>query len=88
MAFWAPVTSPLLVIGVALLIGGVLDLFGADCVSRGSNPMALDNDVCNHLGRIQSGVGFNAIALAIVLVPVALITGAAGALQMMSRRSA
>jgi hypothetical protein len=82
--FWVAVASPLLVIVVALLIGGVLDLFGADCVADGSNPLV--NDVCNPLGSIQSGVGWSASFLVVVLVPVALITGAVGALRTTGRQ--
>ena len=37
-AFWAAVASPLLVLGAAFLIGGILHLFGASCVTYGGNP--------------------------------------------------
>lgn len=79
--------SPLLVIGVALLIGGILHLFGADCVTHGDNPMALDNEiVCNDLGEIGTIVGWTALGLALLFVPVAFITGAAGGRRARKRR--
>ncbi len=88
MTFWAVVASPLLVIGVAFLIGGILELFGADCATYGNNPNALDNDtICNRLGDIQASAGWWALILAIGLVPVALIMGAVGAWRAMTRRS-
>jgi len=40
VAFWATVASPLLVVAVALLLAGILELLGADCVTYGNNPMA------------------------------------------------
>lgn len=87
VAFWAAVASPLLVIGVAFLIGGILHLFGANCVTYGGNPMALDDEtVCNALGEIQTGVGWSALALALALMPLALITGAVGAWRARKRR--
>ena len=77
MALWAAVASPLLVIGMAFLIGGILELLGAECVTYGNNPMHFDNDtVCNGTGDIQSSVGWWAFILAIVLMPVAFTTGA------------
>jgi hypothetical protein len=88
VAFWTTVSSPLLVIGVALLIGAVLGLLGAECVTYGNNPMALDNTtVCNSLGETQSGVGWAALALVIVLMPVAFITGSVGAWRAVKGRS-
>ena len=88
VAFWATVASPLLVIAVAFLLAGILELVGADCVTYGNNPMGLDNDtVCNELGDIRSGVGLLALALAIVLVPIALITGTVGAWRQIRRKS-
>jgi hypothetical protein len=88
VAFWMAVLSPLLVVGLGLLAGAVLDLMGADCVTYGNNPMHLDNDtVCNDLGDLQSGLGWTALLLAMVLVPVALATGAVGAWRSVMRRS-
>lgn len=88
VAFWTTVASPLLVIGVALQIGALLHVLGADCVTYGNNPMALDNTtVCNQLGEIQSHVGWAALALVIVLVPLAFITGAVGAWRAVKRWS-
>lgn len=87
MAFWTTVSSPLLVVGVALLISAVLELSGAECMTYGNNPMALDNTtVCNQLGDTQSGVGWAALALVIVLLPLAFITGAVGAWRALKRR--
>jgi hypothetical protein len=86
--FWTAVSSPLLVIGAAAHIGTVLDLFGANCVTYGNNPMALDNTtVCNQLGEVRSGVGWAALGIAIVLVPLALITGAVGRRRTVTQRS-
>jgi hypothetical protein len=88
VAFWVAVFSPLLVAGLALLGGAVLEVMGADCVTHGNNPMHLDNDtVCNDLGDLQSSLGWTALSLAIVLVPVALTTGAVGACRAVTRRS-
>lgn len=88
VAFWATVASPLLVMAVAFLLAGILELLGADCVTYGNNPMGLDNDtVCNELGDTQSGVGWRALVLAIILVPVALITGTIGAWRKIRRKS-
>ena len=88
VAFWAAVASPLLVIGVALLIGGILHLFGANCVTYGNNPMALDNEiVCNDLGEIGTIVGWTALGLALLFVPVAFISGAVGGWRARRRRS-
>ena len=79
--------SPLLVLGAAFLIAGILHLFGASCVTYGNNPMALDNEtVCNAPGEIQTGVGWSALAVALALVPLALITGAVGAWRTRPRR--
>jgi hypothetical protein len=87
VAFWTTVPSPLLVVGVALLISAVLELSGAECMTYGNNPMALDNTtVCNQLGETQSGVGWAALALVIVLLPIAFITGAVGAWRALKRR--
>lgn len=88
VAFWTTVASPLLVMRVALQIGVLLEVLGADCVTYGNNPMALDNTtVCNQPGEIQSGVGWAALAFVIVLVPPAFITGAVGAWREVKRRS-
>ena len=88
VAFWAAVASPLLVIGVAFLIGGILELLGADCVTYGNNPMHFDNDtVCNQAGDFQGLAGWLGLILAVVMVPVAFITGAVGAWRAMKRRS-
>ena len=88
VAFWMAVFSPLLVAALALLGGAVLELLGADCVTRGNNPMHLDNDtVCNDVGDLQLGLGWMALSLAIVLVPVALVTGAVGAWRAVGQRS-
>lgn len=87
VVFWMAVASPALVIGGAFLTGGILELLGADCVTYGNNPMALDNDtVCNGTGDIQSGVGWSALILAIVLMPVALITLSVGVWRAMRCR--
>jgi hypothetical protein len=88
VAFWTTVSSPLLVIAVALLIGALLELLGADCVTYGNNPMALDNTtVCNQLGETQSDVGWAVLGLLMVLLPVAFVTGAVGAWRAVKRRA-
>ena len=86
--FWAVVASPLLVMGVAFLIAGILELFGANCVTYGNNPMGFDNEtVCNQPGDIQVLVVLLGFILAVVVMPVALITGAVGAWRTWKRRS-
>ena len=87
-AYWVMVLSPLLVVGLTLLGASLLELLGADCVTYGNNPMHLDNDtVCNDLGDLQRDLGWIALGLAIVLLPVALATGAVGAWRSIARRS-
>jgi hypothetical protein len=87
-AFWVTVLSPLLVVGLAALGSALFEVLGADCVTYGNNPMHLDNDtVCNDLGDLQQELGWTAFGLAIVLLPVALATGAAGAWRFVARRS-
>ena len=87
-ACWMAVLSPLLIVGLALLGAGVLELLGADCVTYGNNPMHLDNDtVCNDLGDHQSALRWTALLLSMLLLPVALATGAVGAWRFVARRS-
>lgn len=82
------VLSPLLIVVLAFLGTGVLELMGADCVTYGSNPMHLDNDtVCNDLGDHQTALGWTALLLAMLLLPIALATGAVGAWRFVARRS-
>jgi hypothetical protein len=88
VVFWTTVMSPLLVIGVAILVSVVLELLGADCVTYGNNPMALDNTtVCNRLGDVQSDIGWTALAVALVLVPLAFVTSAVGSWRAVKRQS-
>ena len=88
VAFWIAMLSPLLVVGLALLGGAILELMGADCVTYGNNPMHLDNDtVRNELGDLQSRLGWTALLLAMLVVPVALATGAVGAWRSVRRGS-
>lgn len=79
--------SPLLVVGFALLIAGVLGLFGADCVTHAKYAMALDNKtVCNELGDVRLLVGWAALVLVLVFTPVAFVTGVAGGWRALKRR--
>jgi uncharacterized membrane protein YhaH (DUF805 family) len=87
-AFWLVVLSPLVIVALAFLGAGVLELIGADCVTYGNNPMHLDNDtVCNDLGDHQTALGWSALLLAMLLLPITLATGAVGAWRFVARRS-
>jgi hypothetical protein len=87
VTFWAVVASPLLVMGAAFLIAEILELFGANCVTYGNNPMGFDNEtVCNELGEVRVLLGLLALVLVVVLTPVAFVIGAAGAWRALTRR--
>ena len=88
VTFWAVVASPLLVMGAAFLIAGILELFAPNCVTYGNNPMGFDNEtVCNQPGDFQGFAIWSGFILAVVLMPIALITGAVGAWRTRKRRS-
>jgi hypothetical protein len=86
-AFRTVVLSPVLIVAMALLGTGVLELMGADCVTYGNNPMQLDNDtVCNDLGDHQADLRWTALVLAMLLLPIAVGTGAVRAWRFVARR--
>jgi hypothetical protein len=86
-AFWIILLSPLLTLGAAFHVAVVLEVLGAECVTSGpSYAFQLDYPrVCNSLGELREDLGWAALGLAFVLVPVGVITGGLGAWRAVRR---